>query len=227
MEGGKHLEGDGQAERPRLTVVVSGTGTEVGKTWVTATVAGQLRNAGLVVAARKPAQSHGPGDVTTDAAVLAAATGEDVSAVCGEDRDYEVAMAPPMAASALGRGSFTVADLVASLQWPRGCDAGFVESAGGVRSPIASDGDTITLIEQVQPDVVLLVADAGLGVINAVRLSLAAMAPVRPLVVLNRFDANDDLHRRNLAWLREVDGLDPFFSLLDVGLRLSLLVREP
>ena len=52
----------------------------------------------------------------------------------------------------------------------------------------------------------MLVADAGLGTINAVRLAVAAIEP-RPVVVLNRFDADDALHVANLRWLTDVDGL--------------------
>ena len=200
---------DSRPGRPALLVVVAGTATDVGKTWATARVAEQLRRAGMVVAARKPAQSHEPGDASTDAALLASSTTEEVRAVCRADRDYPVAMAPPMAASALGAAPFAVADLVAELEWPQGCDVGLIESAGGVRSPLACDGDTVELIRQVQPDAVVLVADAGLGVINAVRLCLAALEPIHPIVMLNRFDASDDLHRRNLAWLADVDGLSP------------------
>jgi adenosylmethionine-8-amino-7-oxononanoate aminotransferase len=47
----------------------------------------------------------------------------------------------------------------------------------------------------------LLVADAALGTINAVRLSLAALAEHRVVVALNRYDRADDLQRRNRAWL--------------------------
>ena len=89
-------------------VGVAGTGTDVGKTWVTAAVARALRSDGVSVAARKPAQSFGPDDVL-DAVVLGAATDETPEVVCRPDRWYEVPMAPPMAASALGRPSFTVA----------------------------------------------------------------------------------------------------------------------
>ena len=46
-------------------------------------------------------------------------------------------------------------------------------------------------------------ADAGLGTINAVRLCAAALAGRPLLVLLNRFDPDDDLHRRNAAWLRD------------------------
>ena len=214
-------DGSRQAS-PALVAVVAGVATDVGKTWVAARLAEQLRRSGLGVAARKPVQSHEPGDVGTDAIVLAAATGEEVGAVCRNHRDYAVAMAPPMAASVLGAAPFSVTDLVTELEWPRDCDVGLVETAGGIRSPIAADGDTLELIEQLGPDVVLLVADAGLGVINALRLCLGALDPIRPVVVLNRFDSGSDLHRRNLAWLHDVDGIDPVTSPEDLA---ALLVR--
>ena len=190
---------------PRRVVGVAGTGTDVGKTWVTAALARALRAQGLSVAARKPAQSYGPGD-ELDSVVLGAATGEVSDAVCPPRRWYEVPMAPPMAAAALGRPSFTVADLVAELSWPGGpVDVGFVETAGGVRSPIADDGDCASFLRAVAPDVVLLVADAGLGTLNSVRSSIDALVgPV--VVVLNRYDVGDDLHVANAAWLRDRDG---------------------
>ncbi|MCU0311922.1 MAG: dethiobiotin synthase [Acidimicrobiales bacterium] len=190
------------------TVVVAGTGTEVGKTWVGSHLLRELRANGLDVAARKPAQSFDPDDRTTDAHELARATGEDPGDVCPRHRWYPVPMAPPMAADALGRPSFTIADLVAETVWPVPApDLGLVETAGGVRSPHAVDGDAVTLVEELQPDVVVLVSDAGLGTINAVRLSLEALDRgahvATPLVFLNRFDRADELHRRNQAWLDE------------------------
>jgi dethiobiotin synthetase len=63
--------------RPRGLVVVTGTGTGVGKTWFSAVTLGLLRDRGVSVAARKPVQSFEPGDGPTDAEVLAAATGGD------------------------------------------------------------------------------------------------------------------------------------------------------
>ena len=119
-------------------VVVAGTATEVGKTFVAAALLVRLAAAGSRVAARKPAQSYAPGDLRTDADVLAAATDDDPTAVCPRHRWYETPMAPPMAAEALGRRSFTVADLVTELDWPDAVDVGVVETAGGVRSPPTS-----------------------------------------------------------------------------------------
>ena len=196
--------------RPERLVLVVGSGTEVGKTWVACRLARALRRRGLIVVARKPVQSYDAGDdlSDTDAALLAHATGDHPAAVCPQHRWYPVAMAPPMAAEALGRRPFTVADLVEELAWPTVVGVGLVEAAGGVRSPLAADGDGVALAAALRPDRVVLVADAGLGTINGVRLSVAALGPWPVTVVLNRFDAGDDLHIRNLEWLAGVDGLD-------------------
>jgi dethiobiotin synthetase len=196
--------------RPERLVLVVGTGTEVGKTWVACRLARALRRRGLIVAARKPAQSYDAGDdlAETDAALLAHATGDHPAVVCPQHRWYPVPMAPPMAAEALGRPGFGVADLVDELAWPPAVGVGLVEAAGGVRSPVADDGDAVTLAGALHPERVVLVADAGLGTINSVRLSVAALAPWAVTVVLNRFDPDDDLHLRNHDWLARRDGYD-------------------
>src|SRR5438270_499656 len=140
--------------RPDRLVLVAGTGTEVGKTWVTARLAQALGESGARVSARKPAQSFAAGDVETDAVVLGAATGEAPEEVCPRHRWYEVAMAPPMAAETLGRPPFTISDLAAELRFPPRTDFGLVESAGGVRAPGL-------LQRQLDADVAALVAVVG------------------------------------------------------------------
>lgn len=198
------------SERPARLLVVAGTGTEIGKTWVATRLALAAAAKGLRVSARKPAQSFDPdpGTGPTDADLLAAATGESADEVCLATRSYEVAMAPFMAAARLGRPPFTLDDLVAELRWPPGIDLGLLEAAGGVRSPISTDGgDTVDLVEAVRPDAVVLVADAGLGTINAVRLCLDALAGWPVTVLLNRFVPSDELHLANHDWLEQhLDG---------------------
>jgi dethiobiotin synthetase len=197
--------------RPRRLVLVAGTGTDIGKTWVSARLLSALRAAGCTVAARKPAQSFEPGDDPDgyDSAVLGRASGEASATVCHPGRWYEVAMAPPMAADALGRARFTLAELVEELAWPEPpFDVGLVETAGGVRSPQTHDGDVVAVLALLAPDIVLLVADAGLGTLNTVRLSVDALSDGPPLViVLNRYDERNDLHVRNRRWLTDQDGL--------------------
>ena len=194
--------------RPARVVFVAGTGTSVGKTWIASAVLTRLRATGRRVSARKPAQSFDPGAEPTDAEVLAGATGESPHDVCPVHRWYARALAPPMAADALGAAPFTVADLVAELSWPDDVDVGLVEGAGGPRSPIAADGDNVALACAIAPDLVLLVADARLGTINAVRMSIAALGDVPVVVVLNGYDEEDAVHRGNREWLAARDGFD-------------------
>jgi dethiobiotin synthetase len=191
-------------------VFVAGTATDVGKTWWTAAVARELRAAGVHVAARKPVQSGDPSDVT-DGELLAVATGEDPDTVCPPARTLSLAWAPPMAARELGLPPFTTADLAGGIDWPASVDVGLVEGIGGPRSPVSDDGDNVDLARMLAPDVVVLVADAGLGTINAVRLSAAALADFPVIVALNRFAVEGDgdpLRARNREHLTTVDGFD-------------------
>lgn len=201
-------------KRPGVVAAVLGTGTDIGKTFVGSRVLTDLRRSGVTAVARKPAQSFEPGDVErghTDAQVLGAAAGEAAVAVCPAHRWYPVAMAPPMAADALRLPAFQIADLVDELEWPDDTAIGLLEGAGGTSSPIAHDGDNIDFARAAAADVALLVADAGLGTIHAVRtavLSLERGLPGVPVIaVLNRF-AGTALHEANARWLREIYSLD-------------------
>jgi dethiobiotin synthetase len=192
---------------PDLTIVVTGTDTEVGKTWLTVELALALQERGAVVAIRKPVQSFDPGERTTDADILAEASGEDPIAVCPGHRRYPLAMAPPMAADALGGPQLRLHDLVAEMNLP-GEGIALVEGIGGACSPLAHDADSVDLAHTLDADLVVLVTGAGLGTINSVRLATMALDGLRTVVYLNRFNPTDTLHAANGSWLSEVDGLD-------------------
>ena len=184
-----------------MRLLLTGTGTGVGKTWVGARLAADLPGA----TAWKPAQSFEPGEGPTDAEVLAAATGQSPHDVCPAHRWYPVPLAPPEAADELGLPPFTIADLLSEA--PAHADVLLVEGAGGVRSPLAADGDTVALAHALQPTLVVLVAHAGLGTISDVRLSADALSPWPVVVVLNRYDPASRVCVRNSAFLRR-DGFD-------------------
>ncbi len=200
----------GDSARPEQLIVVTGTGTDVGKTWVSVRLLRALGQDGRRVAARKPAQSFLVGDGhATDAERLAGATGERPEVVCPPHRSYPTPMAPPMAAESLGRAPFTINELAAEVKgsWPTpGPEIAVVEGTGGVASPQADDGDTVALVDALGPDVVVVVTDAALGALNLVRLSAAALGS-RPLVVhLNRWDPDDAIQVANRRWLMGRDG---------------------
>ncbi len=190
----------------RLVGVV-GTATDVGKTWVAAHWLSRLRAQGLRVAARKPVQSYAVDATRLDADILADATGETPDAVCKPHRCYELPMAPPIAADILGRPRIQLDDLIDEIAWPDAIDVGLVETVGGACSPLAHDGDSVDLLSRLSVEDILLVADAGLGTINAVRLTLARLAGFRTTVLLNRFDRDNPTHVANVEWLERRDQL--------------------
>jgi hypothetical protein len=89
------------------------------------------------------------------------------------------------------------------------------------------------VVAALHPEVILLVGDAGLGTINAVRQSMDALATVtdrlagvRTAVVLDRFDDRHDIHRRNRDWLAERDGYGVFTVPGEERLLADLVLDE-
>ncbi|MEA2434379.1 MAG: dethiobiotin synthetase [Actinomycetota bacterium] len=205
-----------------MIVVVSATGTEIGKTWFTARTIEMLRRRGIEAHARKPVQSFEPGEVT-DAEILARASGDHMTDVCRHS--YEFPLAPPMAARVLGKPEMRLIDILWDLHVPE-TGITFVEGVGGPRSPLASDGDTVTLASSITADVIVLVAQAELGVINDVRLGIDAFAPHRVVVALNRFDPMDEMHTRNRDWLRTEVGAEVVTSPSELADLFAALQME-
>jgi dethiobiotin synthetase len=208
--------------RPKKLVGVIGTQTDIGKTYVSSRWLLLLREQGLKVAARKPVQSF-DNDANTDAMQLATATGEYAIDVCPQHRNYPLALAPPMAADVLQRPRIHLGDLLLEMNWPAHIDVGLVETVGGPLSPLAHDGDCMDFLARVQPDLLLLIADAGLGTLNAVRLALSCVAqtPLRLTkltVFLNRYDEENTLHRLNRQWLQENHGVNAISSVANIKL---------
>ena len=161
--------------------------------------------------ARKPAQSYDAGDdlSDTDAALLAHATGDHPAG-----RLPAAPLVPRGDGSRRWRPRPSGGARSPSPTWSTSWRGRPSSGSAWSRRPAASarrwrpTATRSTLVEAVRPDRVVLVADAGLGTINGVRLSMAALADWPVTVVLNRFDPADDLHVRNLEWLGGVDGYD-------------------
>lgn len=202
------------------TVIVSGTGTEVGKTWVSARLIEELRARGVPVAARKPVQSFDEGAGPSDAEILARASGEEAGLVCPPHRSYPLPLAPPMAAEALGKEPLALEDVASAVDLPEDGIC-LVEGVGGPRSPLADDGDTVDLAGSLGARRVILVAHPGLGTINEVTLCTEAFGARRVHVFLNRYDDGSELHARNLKWLVDTCGFEVTTTIEDLATQLT------
>ncbi|MFI9201326.1 dethiobiotin synthase [Streptomyces sp. NPDC053048] len=199
-------------------LVVTGTGTEVGKTVVTAAVAAAARAAGRSVAVLKPAQTGvaagEPGDV---AEVLRLAGGVTTA----ELARFPEPLAPGTAARRAGRepvGPDAIARAARELAASH--DLVLVEGAGGLLVRLDEKGSTLADAAVLLGAPVLVVCQAGLGTLNATALTAEALR-ARGLdcagVVIGSWPAVPDLAMRcNLADLPESAGA-PLLGALPEG----------
>lgn len=183
-----------------MNIFVTGTGTGVGKTHVTCELLRELHSRGQSVSVSKPVESFDPDeDTPLDSELLARAVGTDPANV--GSRHIPLAMAPPRAAALLSMPPFSIAELRAEHHRLHGtADADewhFIEGAGGIASPIAEGGDNRDLIDALAPELTIVVADAGLGTVNACTLVHSYLAHRPHVFFLNRYDASDPLHVDN------------------------------
>jgi len=156
-------------------IFVTGTDTDVGKTYVGQALIRALLHNAIKVRVRKPVESGWAVDTsTTDAALLAKAAGnyDALQVVC--PNPLQAAVSPARAAVLEGK-SLSVQSLKQQCLADIGRDDFlYVEGAGGFYSPLASDGLNADLAQQLALPV-LLVAEDKLGCINQVLLTLEAL----------------------------------------------------
>lgn len=164
---------------------VTGSGTGVGKTYVTTLLARELRAAGRSVRALKPVATgmvplNDPTFSETDPARLLTAQGltanDATLAACAPWR-FAAPLSPDMAAAAEGRSL----PLDAVVGWTHrvaketpASSLILVEGVGGVMSPIAEDGLNIDLIAALRCPVIL-VCGTYLGAISHTLTAIAAL----------------------------------------------------
>lgn len=158
---------------------ITGTDTDIGKTFVSCAVARYLleNQPGLVISPRKPIASGALKDpngqlYSEDAVQLhqACQSLEPLQTVC--PYLLEPAISPARAIQQAGQ-TITIQDLVLACQAPKG-SLPFVEGAGGIYSPLASDGLNIDLAKQLGYPVILVVGNR-LGCLNHALLSVDAI----------------------------------------------------
>lgn len=200
---------------PKSLCIIA-TGTDIGKTYVTALIIKKLRqngfNAGYYKAALSGAEMVNGQLVPGDAQYV-----RDTAALTCEPKDmvsyiYHTPVAPHLAARLEGnpleletvRRDFT--------RMTARYDYVAVEGAGGIICPLRDDEtakiEQIDVIKALQIPTVII-ADAGLGAINAGLLTLAYAKTQRIGVtgfILNRYDPDNFLHIDNKTQLERRGG---------------------
>jgi dethiobiotin synthase len=156
-------------------LLVTGTGTGVGKTVVTAALAALAISRGQRCTVLKPGQTGVPDDAPGDLADVVRLAGDDVRTV--ELVRYPDPLSPAAAARRCGRTPLDPAVAAhAVLEAEKETDLVLVEGAGGLLVRYDDDGFTMADLARTLRLPVVVVTEAGLGTLNATALTLEAMA---------------------------------------------------
>ncbi len=206
-----------EKKRPAKTLFITGTGTDVGKTYVTGLILKKLHQSGVSAAYYKAAMSGN--DRRADGTLIPgdALTVKEVSGISQPLEEmcpyvYENAVSPHLASKMEGNP-------VVMEQVKKGYEAVCeqyeyvtVEGSGGILCPISMDGDEIWLEDVIQAcgTGCVMVADAGLGTINSVGLTAFYMKqkgiPLKG-IIFNRYEPGNVLHEDNRRMCEYLTGV--------------------
>ena len=201
-------------------IFITGTGTDVGKTFVTGLIVKKLKENGIKAAYYKAAMSGNvragedvllPGNEWMKAGTLLPGDALHVQTVSGIEQPvgqmcpyvYEKAVSPHLASRIEG-GPVVLEEVVRGFEAV--CsryDFVTMEGSGGILCPLCFDERELWLEDVVREMGLssLIVADAGLGTINSVVLTVEYMrAKCRPVkgIIFNRFHPGNRMEEDNL-----------------------------
>ncbi len=174
-------------------IFISGTNTEVGKTFITVNIIKLLQSKGYLVNPYKPVETGCKKRlsrlVPSDSSLFHKAIEERVS--LDKINPYRfIQPISPATAIKLSNKRITISNYLSKFKSLPRCDFSVIEGAGGLFSPLALDGFNIDLIKKVKAPTILVAKDE-IGVINNVMLSLNILRQYKIkvlAVILNRID---------------------------------------
>jgi dethiobiotin synthetase len=177
---------------------ITGSDTDVGKTYVACQIVRQLIQQGIKVETRKPVESgcvvSADGDlVTHDALALQAANDHRESIERIAAYRYRAALAPPRAAR-LENEEIRITQLIDACERDQADHRLIVEGAGGFYSPLAENGLNADLASALQLPVIIVVNDR-IGAVNQALMTIQAVESRQlrvAAVVLNQVESITD-----------------------------------
>ena len=211
---------------------ITGTGTDIGKTFVTGLMIKKLNEKGKKSAYYKAAMSGNrrakDGSLIPDDAIYVKTISgivQPLSEMC--PYVYETAVSPHLASRIEGN---PVRMSIIRQGFEVLCqkyDYITMEGSGGIFCPLSFDEEKLQLgdvIRELKFNC-LLIADAGLGTINAVMLTVEYMRsnniPVKG-IIFNRFRPGDILHEDNLKMCETMTGLKVLTCVKDGDTELDI-----
>lgn len=215
---------------PERGLFITGTDTEVGKTFVTASILRGLISLGISVGAYKPVASGMDETQPGDPDILAEASGnrEEKSLYCSQR--FLAPLAPPMAAELENRLVDENLLLRGATLWKDRCQLLVVEGAGGWHSPLSLNWTNADVAQALDYPVVVIAANK-LGVVNHVLLTLESIVrsgqQIHAVILNNAFGSPDQSVSSNARLLGLfLENKHPGTRLMLVGHRESLTLEQ-
>ncbi len=212
-------------------IFITATGTDIGKTYVSALLVKQLRQWGSNCGYYKPVLSgaivDGDEIIADDAQIVCTTAGLKGNPLDRVSYAFEPAVSPHLAAQMEGKHIVLEKIIEDFTVHANRNDFTVVEGAGGIITPLDLD---IKLFMYDLPDVlgldVIIVADAGLGTINTTYLTVdflkRSMINVKG-IILNNFDIEDVMHRDNLQVIERICEVKVLGTVKTNGTRIDFI----
>lgn len=211
---------------------VTGTGTDVGKTYVTGLIVKKLREKGISAAYYKAAMS---GNERRADDTLIPGDALQVKNMSGIEQPleemcqyiYETAVSPHLAAKLEGNPISMECVLKNFNYVCQKYDYVTIEGSGGIVCPLRFDEQKIQLEDFIKACNLscLVIADAGLGTINAVVLTIeymkARQIPIKG-IIFNHYEPGNQLHEDNRLMCETMTGLNVIACIKNGDTKLDL-----
>ncbi|MDY6321833.1 MAG: dethiobiotin synthase [Succinivibrio sp.] len=202
-------------------IFVTGTGTEIGKTYVCGAIARYFTEKKLSLAYYKAALSGADSVENSDAGYVRRAGGLDEDDASLLSYLYSRPLSPHLAARLEGRYADLGVILKAFRSLAGRYDYVLTEGAGGIVCPVVCEKGRrlfYTDILKAMGLPVIVAADAGLGTINYCALTCEYLKnrgfDVRG-IILNRYDEQSLMHRDNLFMVEDITGVKVIATLAE------------
>lgn len=209
-------------------IFVTGTGTDIGKTYVSAIIARTLHDRNLKIAYYKAAVSGADSVEQSDAGFVNSFASLEQDSRTLLSYLYKRPLSPHLAARTERR--YASLDTIKNSFFALGKNYDYVltEGAGGIICPVVYENDCKLMYSDILKAFgipALIVADAGLGTINHTVLTISYMQKLGIKVsgvILNRYDENSMMHQDNLLMIEQLSGVD-VIGVLPVD---SIVIKE-
>ena len=199
------------------SLFITATGTDIGKTYVSALIVKKMREFGFNCGYYKPVLSGAikteNGLVPGDCKFVVDTSGLDINPMDCLSYCFEEAVSPHLAAKRLGV-NIDLKKIKSDYEnLSSKYDYMLIEGAGGITCPLTADKGNVYLLSDLVNDMdfnTVVVADGGLGTINSVLTTVEYMNN-RNIhisgIILNNFVKNDFMHKDNLDMVEKLTGL--------------------